>query len=897
MKTPGAKSYFLRMAFGSVSAQKKRYLTLASGIMLAIFFASTMIWSGWSIYQSTQAATTARIGSQDAALLDSEETAATLLESGLAERAGEIWMLGEIASSTGADAARAPVAMFDTAAMEISPPNCIEGRLPEKAGEIAVEKAAFAKFRLDGASIGDTITLYQYPLMGNDTFAKDAVEQTYILTGILSDKSEEVQGNSYSHRGEKYSIPYPSAVVSTQQEIVPGSLPARHIYFEAAPFVSSNTILAAFPEEFIDVHSLSAGNIYSGDNREMLAIVSSVVIIGLALIAAACLGIVNSFNANLASRSTQIGMMRAVGATRRQIASIFMTEAVIIAVIITPLAIALSGGAVWAVCRILDPDYRVYVSWPMLIIDAVFSILCTLIAAAIPLRRAGRTSPIQAVRDTQLLRASRRTKLNSKEIYSPAKLITARFMRMQRAHSVGIALLLAVSMLCISIATYQLETKLALLRLEEVYDYEVDTYGSHHDDDWKEKNAIRTLYTESDRAEILSLPMVERVEGVKSTTINIAVDEITHYVGIPFDFLLPEAQRTEIFRRPTVLRDVYLEEKAALGIEKELVPGRIAVISEARIAELQKYVLDGEIDIDAINAGREVLLVAPEAVYIEVSPDGNGWTMWTHNAHELYHYTYTHMSENDMFTPGQKLDLLRLYTTHPADEEIPITEYIREDYKVTVGALLSEGVSGFGSLCTMYTTFAGANAMGIPLGGYSRMDIALSGTPEEDTEARISEAIESVSQRVEKSYFHSQFRLAKSLRDSIRQVVLIAAVLLILFTAIAVSMIGNAVSGRIRADKRTIGTLRAVGASLDVVLAVYRRQVALSLSIGLGLGLAAGEAWVLLIMYGPVPASIWLVPCSCVVYALIVFGVCVLQLKSKLRSVMRASIVENIREL
>ncbi|MBE5767219.1 MAG: FtsX-like permease family protein [Clostridiales bacterium] len=896
MKTPGAKRYFLRMAFGSLGAQKKRYFTLASGILLAIFFASTMIWSGWSIFKSMQAANIARIGSQDAALLDSQETAATLLESGLAERAGEIWILGEIASSTEADASRAPVAMFDTAAMEISPPNCLEGRLPEKAGEIAVEKAAFAKFRLDGASIGDTITFYQYPLMGNDTLAKEAVEQTYILTGILSDKSEDVQGNSYSFFGGKYSTPYPSAVVSTEEEIIPGSLPARHIYFEAAPFVSYNTVQRAFPDEGIDVYSLSGGNLYSNANREMMAMIYSVAIIGLALVAAACFGIVNSFNANLASRSVQIGMMRAVGATRRQISSIFMTEAMIIAVIIAPLAIILSGGAVWCVCKILSGAYRVYVSWPMLIIDAVFSILCTLIAAAIPLRRAGRTSPIQAVRDTPLLRASRQTKLNSKEIYSPAKLITGRFMRMQRAHSVGIALLLTASMLCISIGTLLVEDTLDTLTSETVYDYQIENYNFSRDY-WAEENALQTLYTESDRAEILSLPMVERVEAIKSTAVNIAMDEVTHYVGIPNDFLLTDAERVEVFQRPADYRNVYLEEKAALGIEKDLVPGRIAVISEARIAELQKYVLDGEIDIDAINAGREILLVAPEAIYIEVSPDGGGWATWTHATHEVYHYSYTHMSENDMFAPGQNLELIRLYTDHATEENIPITDYIREDYNVTVGAILSSGVNGFGSLGTMYTTFAGANAMGIPLGGYYRMDIALSGTPEEDTEARISEAIESISQRVENGWFRSQFRIARNARENLRQVVLISAVVLILFTAIAISMIGNAVSGRIRADKRTIGTLRAVGASMDTVLAVYRRQVALSLSIGLGLGLAASEAWVLLMMYGPVPASVWLVPCICIGYALIVFGACVLQLKSKLRSVMRASIVENIREL
>ena len=56
-----------------------------------------------------------------------------------------------------------------------------------------------------------------------------------------------------------------------------------------------------------------------------------------------CIGIINSFSSNLAERRKQIGMMRAVGATRRQIIRIYGREALVISLICAPASILLSG--------------------------------------------------------------------------------------------------------------------------------------------------------------------------------------------------------------------------------------------------------------------------------------------------------------------------------------------------------------------------------------------------------------------------------------------------------------------------------------------------------------------------------------------------------------------------
>jgi len=71
MKTPGAKRYFLRMAFGSLGAQKKRYFTLASGILLAIFFKSTLYGYFYSVANSKTLVRNNILATQKAHLLKS----------------------------------------------------------------------------------------------------------------------------------------------------------------------------------------------------------------------------------------------------------------------------------------------------------------------------------------------------------------------------------------------------------------------------------------------------------------------------------------------------------------------------------------------------------------------------------------------------------------------------------------------------------------------------------------------------------------------------------------------------------------------------------------------------------------------------------------------------------
>ena len=202
------------------------------------------------------------------------------------------------------------------------------------------------------------------------------------------------------------------------------------------------------------------------------------------------------------------------------------------------------------------------------------------------------------------------------------------------------------------------------------------------------------------------------------------------------------------------------------------------------------------------------------------------------------------------------------------------------------------------------TTHAGLRALGLYSNGYSEFGVALSGTPNEETEAQIDAALREIASRVEDARYDSQFAFLREQRDSIRNLLLAAGTVLLLFTAIALSMMDNALSGRIRADRRTIGTLRAVGAPLSAILGLYRRQAGILLAAGALAGFALSTALLLGLcqyayfrntVFDALPA--WGLLALLAAYVAAVLLACHLGLRARLRGLPRASIVESIREL
>ena len=150
--------------------------------------------------------------------------------------------------------------------------------------------------------------------------------------------------------------------------------------------------LAGFPNAKVQTREQFIDNQISG-----LSSVLNILYVLLALsVIVSLFGIVNTLVLTVFERTREIGMLRAIGMTRRQVRRMIRHESVITALIGAALGIVL--GIVLAALLIARVDFLVF-SFPTLqvVIFVIAAIVVGLIAAIFPARRAAKLDPLQAI--------------------------------------------------------------------------------------------------------------------------------------------------------------------------------------------------------------------------------------------------------------------------------------------------------------------------------------------------------------------------------------------------------------------------------------------------------------------------------------------------------------------
>lgn len=125
---------------------------------------------------------------------------------------------------------------------------------------------------------------------------------------------------------------------------------------------------------------------------------------GISLLVGAFL-IINTFQMLVAQRTRELGLLRALGASRRQVNRSVRFEALLLGVIGATLGIATGAGLAYALIAIMNKvglnlaasDMQVTVS--SVVAGYAVGVVVTLLAAWIPARRAGRITPMAALRE------------------------------------------------------------------------------------------------------------------------------------------------------------------------------------------------------------------------------------------------------------------------------------------------------------------------------------------------------------------------------------------------------------------------------------------------------------------------------------------------------------------
>ena len=294
------------------------------------------------------------------------------------------------------------------------------GRMPENEREIIlpdryVEQVARVR-------VGDTLTLSvgQRTLNGEPIAAHkeyeeneeltDCRELTYTVVGIF-EKLDTVIDNGYS----------PSYIALTAGEAT-GPATVFFTLKHPARFYSvmKDNLNAGIGYDWAAHSALLA---YSGSFRNgvLTQLMYGLVTVLVVLIAFGSISLIyNSFSISVSERTRQFGILKSVGATKKQIRGTVLYEALVLCGIAIPLGagVGCAGIGITLYCLrdsfhlILsdtsDVKMKLVVSWVGLGMAALLCLSIALISAWIPARRALSVSPIQAIRQSTDIKISRR---------------------------------------------------------------------------------------------------------------------------------------------------------------------------------------------------------------------------------------------------------------------------------------------------------------------------------------------------------------------------------------------------------------------------------------------------------------------------------------------------------
>jgi putative ABC transport system permease protein len=227
-----------------------------------------------------------------------------------------------------------------------------------------------------GWKVGDVLSM---------RFARTGV-QSIRIDGTYADDALEDQGFLLSL--QDYEANY-----TDQQDI--------RVLVNAAAGVSTATartaiesVTADFPNSRVDDRAGYVAEV-KGALDMVLALVA--ILMGLAVIIA-LLGIINTLALSVVERTRELGLLRAVGMSRRQLRAMIRWESVIIALIGGVLGVAvgmqigttISGSLGTMITEVTFP-------WARLAMFLVFAVLAGVVAAALPARRAARLDVLGAV--------------------------------------------------------------------------------------------------------------------------------------------------------------------------------------------------------------------------------------------------------------------------------------------------------------------------------------------------------------------------------------------------------------------------------------------------------------------------------------------------------------------
>ena len=914
------------LAMGNLKQRKKQYTILIIGIILAMVFSSGIMFFVSTLLSSVEETKNRSFGKCESIYVGTQNI--DFENDPISEYIGEYGLLHTVGGAYAEDKAGAfAVSYIGEGAEELYYPTLLEGRLPEKKGEIAVERSMLVKLGCSGSAVGDNIS-FNMLVPDGMVFTDKSEKKTYILTGILIDRRSNLD---YYFDGDKYYPYIPGAIVSGEEETALGGKELSVAYFNYAESYNhknevqydrylkskepyNDTNAWEIPKRTYTDYGPMNTNDIEGDMYYAVAF-------SLILALISCLVIVNSFSNNLRERKKQIGMLRAVGATKRQIVRIFAREAFIISLISAPVSLVISYFGVRIALRIIGDYFYFTPKLWVLFCGALLGVLMVMGASLISLVSASRISPMQAIRNTEMNRKMKKRKIHSQKSFNVPSLLSKRNLFFFRFRQVVVSLLLTltISLSCFGFSAVKHEMKQI-----SVGDYEYTLYASvSFDDPFANLLDHNTGLTENDLSYLKSTGYFENIDAIKTCSANIMTEEFSDYMLLSlvaadmssFAFELQDSGLTKdnyIKKITSEISPQYLDAKKRYGYDTEIYLSSLTGYTENMLETLDDSLIAGEIDFEKLSSGEEIILYVKEEIgtYLDPYYLEEGYAFLYTTGDPDYHEKQgieIFDREKCPYKVGDEINLSVVFSEY-ADEKTGKFNFERFDKKVKIGALvrsLPDSSLFYGSVSSdlsVITNIDGYDRLTGNLSKYKSSGLRLEDEITEETDEAICYELEQLSLQGNGISYRSEYAFAQKNKEQIMTFIYAMLLVIILFFAICGSIINNALSARIREGKREIGTLRAVGADMSVLVKSYIKQLLSMFGWGFGFGFGIYTAgWLALyiaIKFFKVPMKVYSFSVfECLLMCAVLFGICAFNLYFKIKKEMKHSIVENIREL
>lgn len=263
----------------------------------------------------------------------------------------------------------------------------VTGVEPTAPDEIVMDTDTFSD---GGFALGDQVRVLPVP-----------ADQTFTLVGTIETDSD----NDFA--GQVLSFTYDAA------ETILGTTDVDQIFVDAAPGVSETELVANL-QAAVAADGLEAitGQELTDEFSDLIGRFASIIDTALKIFAGVALFvgafvIYNTFSITVAQRTKEMALLRAIGASGRQVSRSVLVEATIIGVIASALGAAVGIGLGWLLLQLISGlvggfDMSLTVPSGTIGLGVGIGLVLTIVAAWLPARRGARIAPIEALRESAI---------------------------------------------------------------------------------------------------------------------------------------------------------------------------------------------------------------------------------------------------------------------------------------------------------------------------------------------------------------------------------------------------------------------------------------------------------------------------------------------------------------